>query len=130
MHRTALASGCRRPVRGRARGVRRRVTEPLRKAWRRRATLPRRLRGQRAVSSQCTAPRLLVFDCHEECFKVALAERETPFALNDLEEKRRPVLERLRENLEHIPKIVTIDQDVQLAEDRDGLVDLSDPRGE
>ena len=70
---------------------------------------------QTRMTLECSSLGLLFFDRNEERLEVALAEREAPLALNQLEEERRPVLERLGEDLEHVTEVVTVDEDAEFA---------------
>ena len=46
--------------------------------------------------------------------------------LDDFEEQRRPILDRLREDLQQIPFVVAVGHDAELGELLDRLVDLAD----
>src|ERR1700756_5651110 len=71
---------------------------------------------------------LFTFDGFEQCFEISLAEAAAPLALDDLKEKGGTVLYRAREDLQHIPLIVTIDQDAQLFQFIEWFVDGPDTR--
>src|SRR4029450_11193633 len=65
-------------------------------------------RGHEVLSSplEVAAERLLALDGGEECLEVAFPERRRPVALDHLEEDRRPVLRRLREDLQQVAVLV------------------------
>ncbi len=75
---------------------------------------------------QVPPERLLALDGFEERLEVALAEPAAALALDDLEEERGPVLDRLGEELQQVALLVAIDEDAQRANDVDGLVDRPD----
>src|SRR5262249_16828167 len=58
-----------------------------------------------------------------ERFEVSLAETPRAATLDDFEEQRRPVLNRLGENLKQVAFVVPIDQDAQLGQFVDVLLD-------
>src|SRR5205823_9124727 len=62
---------------------------------------------------EVAAQGLFALDRLEQRLEVALAEGRRPVALDHLEEDRRPVLRRLREDLEQVPVLVTVGQDLQ-----------------
>ncbi len=70
---------------------------------------------------------LLAFDGFEERLEVAFAEGACAAALDDLEEKRRAVLHRLRENLEHVAIVIAIDEYPQPFQFLDRLIDCANP---
>src|SRR2546427_10229385 len=65
---------------------------------------------------QCSSLGLFALDGFEECFEVSLAETARPSALNDLEEERGSILDRLGEDLKQIALVVAIDQDAELGQ--------------
>ena len=67
--------------------------------------------------SKIPADLLFSFDRLEERLEVPFAEALCPFPLDDLVEERRPVLDRLREDLQEIPVRIPVDQDPELFED-------------
>src|SRR3954451_18795043 len=97
-----------------------RSTAPARDAWR--GPSP----GWRSAS-EVSSPLLLALDRLEECLEVPLAEAARAVALDDLEEDRRPVADRLREDLQQVALVVAVDQDAEPAEVRQVLLDLADP---
>src|SRR5262249_5316952 len=56
------------------------------------------------------------FDRFEEGLEVAFAEASGAFALDDLEEDRRPVSDALGEDLEEVALRVAVDEDAELGE--------------
>src|SRR3954452_1743977 len=96
-----------------------RSTAPARDAWR--GPSP----GWRSAS-EVSSPLLLALDRLEECLEVPLAEAARAVALDDLEEDRRPVADRLREDLQEVALVVAVDQDAEPAEVIHRLVDLAD----
>jgi non-specific serine/threonine protein kinase len=73
------------------------------------------------------AQLLLALDRLEERLEVALAEAERAVPLDELEEHRRPVADRLGEDLQQVAVLVPVDQDAALAQLLDGNPDLADP---
>src|SRR5207244_1872646 len=69
---------------------------------------------------------LLVLDRLEQRLEVPLAEAARAFALDDLEEERGAILERLREELQQVALVVLVDEDVQRADLVHRLLDLAD----
>ena len=67
-----------------------------------------------AVRSEVAAGVLLALDGLEERLEVALAEAERAVALDQLEEDRRAVAERLGEDLQQVAVLVAVDQDPAL----------------
>src|SRR5438309_11181363 len=78
------------------------------------------------LRSECTAPALLQLDRFEEGLEVPLAEAPGPVALDDLEEEGRAVLDRLREDLQEVALLITIDEDAQVGELAQVLIDRAD----
>src|SRR5918911_880528 len=76
-------------------------------------------------SLEVPAQRLLALDRLEERLEVALAEAPRAVALDHLEEDRRPVLGRLREDLEQVAVLVAVDEDPQPAQVVPVLADLA-----
>src|SRR5690606_37741973 len=60
--------------------------------------------------SEVAALGLLALDRLEECLEVALAEPERAMALDDLEEHRGSVAERLGEDLQEVAVLVAVDE--------------------
>ena len=60
--------------------------------------------------------RLLALDRLEQRLEVPLAEAPRAVALDDLEEQRRPVLDRLGEDLQHVAFVVAVDEDAELGQ--------------
>ena len=69
---------------------------------------------------------MFAFDGFEEGFEVAFAEAARAFALDDLVEDRRAVLDGLGEDLEQVAFVVAVDEDAEFGQFVDGLVDLAD----
>ena len=63
--------------------------------------------------SEVAAQGLFALDRLEQRLEVALAEGARAVALDHLEEERRPVLHRLREDLEQVPVLVAVDEDAE-----------------
>src|SRR4051812_17032846 len=86
-------------------------------------------RGEPEVSPvflEVAAERLLALDRLEQRLEVAVAEAARAVALDHLEEERRPVLRRLREDLEEVTLVVAIGEDPQPPQVGPVLVDLAD----
>src|SRR4051812_33503495 len=81
------------------------------------------------VPSQVAAQGLLALDRLEQRLEVAVAEAAGAVPLDHLEEHRRPVLHRLREDLEQIAVVVAVGEDPVPAQVLVGLGDLPDPSG-
>src|SRR5581483_5552378 len=79
-----------------------------------------------SAALQVPALRLLCLDRLEQRAEVALAESARSLALNDLEEDRRTIFHRLREELQQIAFLILVDEDLQLANLVDRLFDLAD----
>src|SRR5689334_7463785 len=75
---------------------------------------------------QVPATFLLPLDGLEERLEVALAEAERAMPLDQLEEHRRPVLDRLGEDLQQVPVFVAVDQDLPGLEFLDRHADRAD----
>src|SRR6266542_7118037 len=75
--------------------------------------------------SQVASERLFALDRLEQRLEIAFAEAACAVALYDLEEERRPVLRRLREELEQIAVLVAVDEDPQAPQVFPRLVDLA-----
>src|SRR3712207_4904261 len=69
---------------------------------------------------------LLALDRLEQRLEVSLAEAAGAMALDDLEEDRRPVAERLGEDLQQVALVVAVDQDPEAPEVVEVLGDLTD----
>lgn len=67
-----------------------------------------------AGPSQIAAQLLLPLDRLKQRFEIAFAEAAAALSLDDFEENRGPVLDRTREDLEHVSLVVAIDQDPQM----------------
>src|ERR687886_1133073 len=65
---------------------------------------------------QVAAPRLLALDRLEQRLEVAVAEAARTVALDDLEEDRRTVADRLGEDLQQVALVVAVDEDALLAQ--------------
>src|SRR5512140_3713784 len=89
---------------------------------------PRRSAQTGAPLLQVSPLRLLELDRLEERFEVPLAEAAGAFALDDLEEDGGAIFERLAEELQQIPLLILVDEDVELADPLHRLLDLADAR--
>src|SRR5262245_2762766 len=78
-------------------------------------------------ASQVPAQLLLALDRLEQGLEVALAEAAGAVALDDLEEHRRTVADRLREDLQHVALVVAVDEDAEAPQVLELLLDLADP---
>src|SRR5260370_35791379 len=81
-------------------------------------------------SLQRASLRLLPFNRLEQRLEVALAEATRAAALNDFEEQRRAVGDRLGENLKHVPPVVAIHEDAQRGQLVEVLLDVANTRGQ
>src|SRR3954465_7303508 len=70
---------------------------------------------------------LLALDRLEERLEVALAEAARAVALDDLEEHRRAVADRLGEDLQHVALVIAVDEDAETPQVVEALLDLADP---
>ena len=95
-----------------------------------RVALGRDVAHARRTASEVPPQRLLALDRLEERLEVALAEAARAVALDDLEEDRRPVAERLREDLQQVALVVAVDEDAEPAQVVERLVDLADALGQ
>ena len=86
----------------------------------------RRCAFTKATRLEVAAERLLALDRLEQGLEVALAERARAVALDHLEEERRPVLRRLREDLEQVAVLVAVDEDPEPPQVAPRLLDLAD----
>src|SRR3990172_4316477 len=78
---------------------------------------------------QVPAPRLLRLERFEQRLEVAFAKAAAAVALDDLDERRRAILDRAREDLQQVALVVAVDENPQLAQGLEGLVDGADPPG-
>src|SRR5919108_3956487 len=78
---------------------------------------------------QVAAALLLALDRLEQRLEVAVAEAARAVALDDLEEDRRAVADRLREDLQQVALVVAVDEDALLAQVGELLDDLGHARG-
>src|SRR6187200_2217208 len=76
---------------------------------------------------EVAAALLLALDGLEQRLEVAVAEAARAVALDDLEEHRRAVADRLGEDLQHVALVVAVDEDAQAAQVLEALLDLADP---
>src|SRR3954471_8175743 len=76
--------------------------------------------------SEVAAQGLLALDRLEQGLEVALAERARAVPLDHLEEERRPVLRRLREDLEEVALVVAVGEDPEPPQVVVRLDDLAD----
>src|SRR5690348_2743135 len=79
---------------------------------------------------QVAALGLLALDRLEQRLEVAVAEAARAVALDDLEEHRGAVADRLREDLQQVALVVAVDQDALLAQVGKLLDDLGHARGD
>src|SRR6187431_3361129 len=77
--------------------------------------------------SEVAALGLLALQRLEQRLEVALAEAERAVPLDQLEEHRRPVAERLGEDLQQVAVLVAVDQDRSLLQLLDRDPDVGDP---
>ena len=77
-------------------------------------------------ASEVAAGVLLALDGLEEGLEVALAEAERAVALDQLEEHRGPVAERLGEDLQQVAVLVAVDEDAALLQLLDRHAHLAD----
>src|SRR5215212_8748521 len=85
----------------------------------------------RAPRASEVPPRgLLALDRLEQRLEVPLSEPAGAVALDDLEEDRRPVAERLREDLQEVALVVAVDEDPQAPQVVEVLGDLADAVGD
>src|SRR4051794_28806233 len=77
---------------------------------------------------QVAALGLLALDRLEQRLEVPVAEAPRAVALDHLEEDRRAVADRLREDLQQIALVVAVDEDALLAQVRELLDHLGHPR--
>src|SRR5215207_10007813 len=73
------------------------------------------------LKSQGSAQFLFALDGLEQRLEVPLAETLTPAALDHLEEQRRAVRDRLREDLQHVPLVVAVHEDAEFRQLADVL---------
>src|SRR5580693_8782293 len=71
------------------------------------------------------AQRLLALNRLKQCFEVPLAEAAASLPLNDFVEDRRPVLHGPREDLQHVPFIIAIDENAKPLQLLDRLINLA-----
>src|SRR5690242_19786208 len=86
----------------------------------------------RRTGSEVPARVLLALDGLEEGLEVALAEAEGTVALDQLEEDRRPVAQRLGEDLQQVAVLIAVDQDpalLQLLDRRPHIADAGTQLG-
>src|SRR3954451_20073409 len=83
----------------------------------------------RDLSLQGSAQRLFALDGLEERLEVAVAEAACAVALDDLEEDRRAVADRLGEDLQEVALVVAVDEAAEPLEVLEVLGDLAHPRG-
>src|SRR6266513_2119807 len=79
---------------------------------------------------QIASPVLLFLERLEEGFEITLTETLGAFALNDFEEQRRSILNRLGEYLQQISFIVAIDQNAESLQRLEIFVDVADTSGQ
>ena len=72
---------------------------------------------------EVAAERLLALDRLEQRLEVPVAEAARAVALDHLEEERRPVLRRLREDLQQVAVVVAVGEDAQPPQVVPALVD-------
>src|SRR6478735_1241801 len=79
-----------------------------------------------AAGSEVAALVLLALDRLEERLEVALAEAERAVPLDELEEDRRAVAERLGEDLQEVAVLVPVDEDLALLQLLDRYAHVAD----
>src|ERR671938_1657878 len=82
--------------------------------------------GHRPRALEVAPQGLLALDRLEQRLEVPVAEAARAVALDHLEEERRPVLRRLREDLEEVAVVVAVGEDAQPPQVVVRLVDLAD----
>src|SRR6478609_5223537 len=87
---------------------------------------PDRGQGSPRCDSEVAALVLLALDGLEERLEVALAETERTVPLDELEEDRRAVAERLGEDLQQVAVLVPVDEDLALLQLLDRHPDVAD----
>src|ERR1039458_4225463 len=90
------------------------------------ASAPTRPRGAvswRPQRLEVAPRRLLTLDRFEQRLEVAFAEALAALALDDLEEERRTVADRTRENLQQVAVVIAVDEDVERTQPIEVLVD-------
>src|SRR5205807_6365469 len=75
-----------------------------------------RRRAARRTASEISSQRLLALDRLEQRLEVAVAEAARTVALDHLEEERRTVLRRLREDLQQVTVVVAVGEDAEPAQ--------------
>src|SRR5829696_5809000 len=83
--------------------------------------------GRNPPESRVAHGLLLALDRLEQGLEIALAKAAGTVAFNDLEEDRRPVADRLREDLQQVALVVAVDQDPEPPQILHVLLDLADP---
>src|SRR5262245_19021146 len=83
-----------------------------------------------STSLQVASTPLFFFDRYKQRLEVSLAETLASFPLQDLVKDRRPVLDRLGEDLQEIAFFVAVDEDAESLEVFDVLVNLADLLGD
>src|SRR5215218_413522 len=73
--------------------------------------------------SEVATALLVAFDRFEQGFEVPLAETGGTAPFDDLEEDRRPIRDRLGEDLQQMPLVVLVGEDVQPLQLRPGKVE-------
>src|SRR5689334_24830167 len=73
---------------------------------------------------------LLALDRLEQCLEIALAEAAAALALDNLDKQRRPILQRLAEDLQQVALLVAIDQHAALGQLAIVLGDRPDAAGQ
>src|SRR3954471_13070278 len=82
------------------------------------------------VTLQVSPTGLLALDRLEQRLEVALAEAERAVPLDELEEHRRAVLDRLGEDLQQVAVLVAVSEDLQLAQLVERDPGVADPGAE
>src|SRR3954452_17311823 len=86
-------------------------------------------RAAPGAASKVPPERLLALDRLEQRLEVPLAEAARPVPLDHLEEERRPILRRPREDLQEVALLVAVGQDPEACEVVPARVDVPDTGG-
>src|SRR6202022_302488 len=83
----------------------------------------------RTLHLQIASAFLFLFQSLEQRFEISFPETLRAFALDNFEEQRRPIFDRLRKYLEQITFVVAIDQNPKAFQRRETLSDSNAARG-
>lgn len=70
------------------------------------------MKGERML--QVTSLLLLCFNCLKKSLKVPSSETRVVVSLNDLQKESGTILHRFRKDLQQVPIVVIVNQDIQL----------------